>query len=243
MQMYPLVFPKSPPSLISFPKCCNLWNLQKIPLQISLFLSAAKITFFCFLPSLTLRTVWTENHLLESTSWEQQAWSPPPAWRRSAQTFAPRHSSFQPKPLCRVKYPTCLQKKVSKQLQYKISDIEGRKLKKKKKKRLTVGIYLGQHQWDFLRGKETFCALNVYLLCSSSKLGVYLFKQQQEPIHLFLPDCPCFFWHTIPWKWLRWSAVGGPEGLLKQVEAFVSQGKKKKQTKKKQAVAVLAKRI
>lgn len=90
-----------------------------------------------------------------------------------------------------------LTKKVSlyKQLQYKISSMEGRKLfiYKKKKKRLTVGTYLGWHQWDFLRGKETFRALNVYLLWGSSKLGVYPLKQQQEPIHLFLPDCPCFF--------------------------------------------------
>lgn len=197
------------------------------------FLSAAKIIFLSFLPSLILRAVWTEIHLLENTSWERQAWSTPPAWRRSARTVTPQHRSFQPKPLCRVKCPTRLQKKFLFTSSCNTKSLPWREetfFLKKKNKRLTVGIYLGQHQWDFLRGKETFCALNVYLLCGSSKLGVYLFKQQQEPIHLFLPDCPCFFWHTIPWKWLQWSAVGGPGGLLKQVEAFVSQGKKKKET-------------
>lgn len=61
------------------------------------FLSAAKITFYSFLPPLILR-IWTEIHLLESISWEQQAWSTPLAWRRSAQTVIPWQSSFQPKP-------------------------------------------------------------------------------------------------------------------------------------------------
>lgn len=191
------------------------------------FLSAAKITFYSFLPPLILR-IWTEIHLLESISWEQQAWSTPLAWRRSAQTVIPWQSSFQPKPNVQPAYKkkflftsSCNTKSVPRRWG------NFRKKTQNNPQRLTVGIYLGWHQWDCLRGKETFCALNVYLLCSSSKLGVYPFKQRQEPIHLFLPDCPCFFWHAIPWKWLQWSAVGGPGGLLKQVEAFVSQGKRK----------------
>lgn len=144
----------------------------------------------------------------------------------------PQHSSLQTKPPRRVKCPIHLQSKFlftsSCSTKHVLWRRENLKKKKRKKKRLTVVIYLGRHQWDFLRGKETVCELNVYLLRSSSKLGVYPFKQQQEPIHLFLPDCPCFFWHAIAWKWLRWSAVGGPGLSI----SFSRKKQTKNQTKK-----------
>lgn len=182
------------------------------------FSSAAKLTFYSFLSSLILGRVWTEVCLLESTWWEQQARSKKvsPNCCTSVQ-FLPAKTTLE------SKTSSLLAKNISlyKQLQCKIECHRGEETFSKKW--LTSGIYLGRHQWDFLRGKETFCELNVYLLCGSRKLGVYSFKQQQKPIHLFLPDCPCFFWHVIPWKWLQWSATGGPGDLIKQVEAFVSQ--------------------
>jgi len=45
----------------------NLWSLQNTLLQILLFYQE-QITFYSFLPSLILRRVRTEIHLLESTS-------------------------------------------------------------------------------------------------------------------------------------------------------------------------------
>lgn len=97
MQIRALALHKSPPSLLGFPKCCKSQSLQKIPLQILLFHQQQNLLSILFyLPS-----SWEEfglKCLLESTWWEQQAWSTPAARRRSAQTAVPQHSSFHPKP-------------------------------------------------------------------------------------------------------------------------------------------------
>lgn len=67
MQICTSALHKSPPGLLHCPKCCNSQSLQKTPLQILLFSSAAKFTFYSFLSSLILRRVRTEVCLLEST--------------------------------------------------------------------------------------------------------------------------------------------------------------------------------
>lgn len=227
MQVQPLALHKSPPSLFNFPKCCHLWSLQKIPLQILLFYQQQKLLSILFyLPS-----SWEFG--LKSISWKASAENSKPEAHHWHEEGQPKQSYLGRVPSSQNQMSNPLTKKsfslqaVAIQNQCHGGEETLEKKTQNNPQRLTVGIYLGWHQWDCLRGKETFCALNVYLLCSSSKLGVYPFKQRQEPIHLFLPDCPCFFWHAIPWKWLQWSAVGGPGGLLKQVEAFVSQGKRK----------------
>lgn len=86
--------------------------LNKIPPQIPPLYQQKKEYFFfyfcVFLAFPRLESSLDQNSC-SGKHREQQVWSTPPAWKRSAQTLTHWQASFQPKQTSRMKCPICLQ--------------------------------------------------------------------------------------------------------------------------------------
>lgn len=88
------------------------WVLTRSLLKYRHFINRKKNTFFyyfCVFLAFPGLESSLDHNSCSGKHREQQVWSTPPAWKRSAQTLTHWQASFQPKQTSRMKCPICLQ--------------------------------------------------------------------------------------------------------------------------------------